>query len=419
MSPDAPERFDHSFMVQMIRDFFLALLAVVLIEVGVKFAMVLYDFEHDRGQMVEDAAERLAGDVKSIMVNQGGPVAARTVYPILKNNHQAIGLDISIQPSKITVDAIETMFSFTPRGLPPEWPDGRFQESVVPIRAEAFCITCHITAAVGDELGRVVVRGYLAAALHEWRDAAQISLTFGMGKILLHTVVLFFLLRLRMEPLLSLHSSVALLAKAGGRLSHRAAVRTRDEFGELARDLNLFLDRVSQVIDDLGQVLTRIVVLNQRLTEVHSRMTDEYQALDDKVHDVVRAASTQRRSTPLLTEEWRTSVEAVLSVLATVRGLGPVSGEHAQRLDRFCAQLRELTDAVSAQTSQHDALGERLLDMSREIRDFSHWFTEMAVIEHRMQAISEQGQGLLHRLTGTQFSTGRAEELGEAADRDA
>jgi hypothetical protein len=32
------------------------------------------------------------------------------------------------------------------------------------------------------------------------------------------------------------------------------------------------------------------------------------------------------------------------------------------------------------------------------LRDFSHWLEEMAVIEEKMQGISEQGQTLLGRL---------------------
>ena len=76
-------RFDDSFATHMIRDFFLVLVTVVIIELSVRFSLVVYDFHHNQELTTQIEAERLAADIKSIMLNSGGPVAARTVYPIL------------------------------------------------------------------------------------------------------------------------------------------------------------------------------------------------------------------------------------------------------------------------------------------------------------------------------------------------
>ncbi|MCH8863701.1 MAG: HAMP domain-containing protein [Proteobacteria bacterium] len=40
-------------------------------------------------------------------------------------------------------------------------------------------------------------------------------------------------------------------------MSFRAPVKSADEFGELASDLNRFLDRLNQILEDLGDVLAR------------------------------------------------------------------------------------------------------------------------------------------------------------------
>ncbi len=63
-------------------------------------------------------------------------------------------------------------------------------------------------------------------------------------KILVYANVLFFLLKVRMEPLLSLRA---------------------DEFGELAQDLNHFLDRVALIVKDLDQILSEVVTVGSRL----------------------------------------------------------------------------------------------------------------------------------------------------------
>ncbi len=124
-------RFDDSFVIHMIRDFFLALLAIVALELGIRYTLVVYDFNTDFKASTQRAAERLANDVRAIMLNQGGPVAVRTVYPILRKNHEEIGFSIAIQPSPTTVNSIQSLFDFTPKGIPAIWPSGRFQEAQV------------------------------------------------------------------------------------------------------------------------------------------------------------------------------------------------------------------------------------------------------------------------------------------------
>ena len=117
-TPEA-SRFDESFIIAMIRDFFLALITVTVFELGLKLSIVLYDFYVDEKEEVQDTAERLASNVQSIMLNQGGPVAAMTVYPILKKNHEKLGFTVAIKPSQMTVDAIEGASHSRPPASPP------------------------------------------------------------------------------------------------------------------------------------------------------------------------------------------------------------------------------------------------------------------------------------------------------------
>ncbi|MFQ6022261.1 MAG: HAMP domain-containing protein [Acidiferrobacterales bacterium] len=401
MSSLKPERFDDSFVIRMIRDFFLVLLGVIIIELGLRFGLVLYDFQVQKKKTAEITAERLAADVKSIMLNRGGPVAARTLYPILKKDHENLGLAVAIEPSQATIQSIKNVFDFTPKGIPAEWPAGRYQDSKVEIHAEEFCIQCHISAKPGDVLGQVEVRSYLSTQLQHWWKEVRLTTTLGMGKILLHTVILFLLLKVRMEPLLALQSTVSVLAKAGTRLSHRAPIRSNDEFGELARDLNLFLDRVSHVIEDLSAVLTKIVALNQRLTQVHDQMADHFKSIDDKMTRVTRQAFEGRKGEPLLSTEWVESVDVTLSVMQALHTDGALTREQGEKIERLSKQLRETASRSQTVFRGFETVGTGLIDLSNSQRGFSHWLEEMAVIEEKMEGISEQGQTLLDRLKGS------------------
>ena len=96
-------RFEQSFMFHMIRDFFLLLIVVAGLELGIRYAAVVYDFKSNEPERVARAAQQLADDVKSIMLNSGGPTAAQTVYPILDRNYDNLGLSIAVLPSDITI----------------------------------------------------------------------------------------------------------------------------------------------------------------------------------------------------------------------------------------------------------------------------------------------------------------------------
>jgi len=65
-------QFEQSFMFHMIRDFFLLLLVVVALELGIRYGVVLYEFKTAEPERVDRSAQQLASDVKSIMLNWAG-----------------------------------------------------------------------------------------------------------------------------------------------------------------------------------------------------------------------------------------------------------------------------------------------------------------------------------------------------------
>ena len=257
--------FEQSFIFHMIKDFFLLLLLVATAEMGIRYAVVRYDYASKEQARIDQAAIELANDVKSIMLNSGGPLAAQTVYPILNRNFKDLGLAIAVIPSAVTVESMKLSFNIIANGLQPVWKTGPHLESVVNITAEQFCLNCHVKAKVGDVLGIVKVGSYLERKEPAWWSEVKLTAGSLSLKILVHTILLFFLLKVRMAPLLSLRSTVSRLARGLMDLSPRAKVTGEDEFGELAQDLNYFLDRINLVVTDLDQMLNKVVDASSRL----------------------------------------------------------------------------------------------------------------------------------------------------------
>lgn len=118
MTPDLRHlgRFDKSFFVRMVASFLLFTLAVAVVELGFRLGVLWYDFHRTDRDQAQLTAERVANDVRSIMLNRGGPVASRTVYPILARTFEQAGLRVAIEPSPVTTASIRKLFGFEPRG---------------------------------------------------------------------------------------------------------------------------------------------------------------------------------------------------------------------------------------------------------------------------------------------------------------
>jgi HAMP domain-containing protein len=387
-------RFDKSFLIHMIKDFFLVLVAVTVLEFALKAALVYYGFRFNGEEQARAVAEDLAENVRAIMRNEGGPVAARTMYPILKRNWDDLGYKVAIEPSPVTVESIQGMFGFTPEGIPPEWPEGRHKTAEARITAETFCLTCHTEANVGDVLGTVTVRNYLDRDFALWFEDLTLSAGLAVGKIVLHSVLLFLILRARMEPLLRLRSVVSNLARAFGSLNERADVRTSDEFGALAHDLNLFLDRINRLIDELDGVLRRVVVVNDDIVKLQGELRGRIDNVVSGTRRLERDAMLRAKREPRLSEAWfdaaRTTVAELDARLADC-GHQPQAGE-------LLEELRAVIVNAEAQIDASERLFDGLAGLGDETEQLKGALAEMSRMEERLKSIIESGSMLVGRL---------------------
>ena len=388
-------RFDKSFLVHMIRDFFVVLVIVSIVEFSLKAGLVYYNYHFDGAEEAQVVADDLADNVRSIMRNEGGPVAARTMYPILEENWSDLGYAIAIEPAPVTVRSIEEGFGFTPRGIPAgDWPDGRFKMHQTPIVAEEFCLACHTQANVGEVLGTVTVRNYLYRDFALWFKDVRLTAILAAGEIVLHSLLLFLILRARMEPLLELRSVVSNLARAYGRLDHRADIRTSDEFGVLARDLNLFLDRITGIVAELDTVLNKVVLANDDIIAVQGNLRKTVDEVVSGIRQLERNAMLSAKKEPRLSDEWFEAVRSSITAL----------DEKLTKLDDTPAAtdlldtLRQVVSNAEAQTTTSETIFTKLADLGDQSETLKDSTLEMTRLEERLKSIIETCSTLVRRL---------------------
>lgn len=388
-------RFDKSFMIHMIRDFFLVLLLVAVLEFGLKAALVWYGFLTEGAEEAQQVAADIADNVRDIMRNEGGPVAARTIYPILQRNWNDLGFTVAIEPSAPTARAIEQGFGFVPLGIPRgDWAEGMFREGTVSIRAEPSCLSCHFESDVGEELGKVTARSYLSTDFVKWWEDVQLTAGLGLGKIVLHSLLLFLILRARLEPLLGLRAVVSRLARAYGGLEHRAEIRTADEFGALARDLNLFLDRITGLVCELEEVLNTVVRVNDDIVTIQRGLRDQIDGLAGGIRRLERGAMLAAKREPRLSQDWFDAIrDRIRAFDATLEQTAP-----ADSMRDLGTQLASVIAHAEAQLTSTEAVFEGLAGIGDRAEALRGALSEMARLEERLKTVIETGGILVRRL---------------------
>jgi methyl-accepting chemotaxis protein len=396
-------QFDQSFMFHMIRDFFLLAMVVAAVELGIRYAALRYDFSVQEPARVDRAAQQLASDVKSIMLNSGGPLAAQTVYPILNRNYDDLGLSIAVVPSAVTVESMKVSFQMDVRGLQTRWPTGAHQEASTTLLAEQFCLNCHVKAKVGDVLGTVTVRSYLDRKEAAWWKEVRLTAGALSLKILVHTIVLFLLLRVRMAPLLTLRSTVSSLAKGVMDLRPRAAVNSADEFGELAQDLNHFLDRIGVVVHDLDKILNEVVTVGTRLGGLNRELEQQVDELRDASLRGLSEGAQRSIENQLMAAREAGSFDALektlAQTLAALEQTGQVPNAAVPLLREQLASLRLSFLGVSSAVKNMAPAITVAQAHSAEYQTFTQALREMALLEASMQKVAEAGQQVLKRLS--------------------
>ena len=272
--------------------------------------------------------------------------------------------------------------------------DEEHKSATVEIPAREVCTSCHVGAEPGDVLGQVTVRNYVGRDFAMWWEDVKLTLGLALGKIVLHSVLLFLILRSRMEPLLRLRSVVSTLSKAYTNLNQRADVRTADEFGVLARDLNVFLDRISRLVEELDTVLRKVVNVNDDIIQIQLDLRSRIDSVVKNTRTIERNAMLTAKREPKLSDAWFDAVKrSVVELDAELAKARATPGA-----EPLLENLRAVVANAEVQIMNSEQVYLSLADLGDETDALRHPMAEMVRLEERMQAIIDTGSQLVGRL---------------------
>ncbi|MFC5694866.1 methyl-accepting chemotaxis protein [Pseudomonas sp. GCM10022186] len=250
------------------------------------------------------------------------------------------------------------------------------------------------------------------AALNDFRYSAIVAVAFSVSLIV---VLLGLLIRYLLQPLRDMSSTMRDIADGEGDLTKRLALKSRDEFGELAQSFNRFVERVhssirevSTATDGVSLVAQHVLAAsNSSLTNSDEQATrtnsvaaaiNELGAAAQEIARNAADASQQASNARSQTDEGRRVVEHTMKAMSELSEKISSSCSIIETLNSKTVNIGQILEVIKGISEQTNLLalnaaieaarageaGRGFAVVADEVRSLAHRTQQSAQEIHRM-----------------------------------
>ncbi|AVF20578.1 methyl-accepting chemotaxis protein [Paenibacillus larvae] len=169
--------------------------------------------------------------------------------------------------------------------------------------------------------------------------------------------------RFAVKPLLSLSATINRAAQ--GDLTPRLQVKTKDEVGQIAKDLNQILGAMSQIIGQVHQASEQVAASSEELTAISVDSVEAHRHVTKAIEQVMQGSETKVQSveqSSTAMEEMAGGIQRIAESSSTISDSMVRTAQETKRgneaVQKAVGQMRSIHQSVETTSSELYTLGE-------------------------------------------------------------
>ena len=260
-----------------------------------------------------------------------------------------------------------------------------------PLIAEQECLACHATSKQGDVLGVMDLTFSFAEIDANIKAISWELITIFILSLVVTTILIMFVLKKVIgKPLEILAERVKDLASGNGDLTARVKINSRDELGDIATHINLFIEKIQSIILSSQTISQNVEHTGEKL---NTNAVEFSKGVVDQAHQIKMSFDLMKDIEADLDLSEELAIHTVEDNSASFSVLETMSialNEVVQKINTASNSEQEMAHQIQNVVSQTDQI-KGVLAMIKDIADQTNLLALNAAIE--AARAGEHGRG--------------------------